>query len=472
MAPARAPLPRSTKIALLAMALGVFVVANDFTALSVAIPNIEKAFNTSLSRAQWVINAYALVFGVLIVTGGRLADIYGRKKLFLIGATVFALFSLGCGVAPGVYGLIACRGLMGIGGAMMWPAVLGMMYSILPDDRAPLAGALLIGVAGIGNAFGPLLGGLLTDELSWRWVFFVNIPIVAIAMFVTARAVPESTGEVTERRMDPRGVMILSAAIVAILVALDLGPTDGFGDPLLLALMGTGILLLALFVPAEGRVGERALVPRTVLQNRVFAWCCATVLLMSAIFFAALVYLPQFFQQILDWSALGSGAGLLPMMLVFAATSFAAGSLYDRLGPRWVLGGGATALAVGMLLLSLLDKDTSYAALVPGMAVLGIGVGLFYSSITTVAVTALDPSQSSLAGGIVYMCQIAGGAVGLGINTAIVESADSLTQGISRAFLVDAFLAVIGLVIVLRAVQQHEPTHERIHVRWHRRANV
>lgn len=146
------------------------------------------------------------------------------------------------------------------------------------------------------------------------------------------------------------------------------------------------------------------------------------------------------------------------MMLVFAVSSFVAGSLYDKLGARTVVGSGAAALALGILLLATLDRHSTYSALIAGMVVLGAGVGLFYSSITTVAVTALDPSQSSLAGGIVYMCQVAGGAVGLGINTAIVESAANLTQGISRAFLVDGLLAVAALVIVLRAVHDHRPT--------------
>lgn len=454
------------------MALGVFVVANDFTALSVAIPEIEKAFGISLSRAQWVINAYALVFGVLIVTGGRLADLFGRKKLFMVGAATFAAFSLGCALAPNAAVLITCRGMMGIGGAIMWPAVLGMMYSILPGDRAALAGALLVGIAGIGNAFGPLLGGVLTDALSWRWIFFVNLPIVAMAMLVTARKVPESTGDTTDRRMDVRGIGILSVAIVAILIALDLAPTRGFSDPLIVILLVLGVTLLAVFVPVEARQGDHALVPRLVLRNRTFASCCVAVLLMSAIFFAALVYLPQFFQQILGYSALGSGVGLLPMMLVFGVTSLMAGSLYDRLGATAMVGGGAAALAMGMGILAALDQRSSYSALIVGMMVLGVGVGLFYSSITTVAVTALDPSHSSLAGGIIYMCQIAGGAVGLGINTAIVESAANLAQGMTHAFILDGILAAAAFVLVVRTVPGHNPTHHRSYLRWHRRANV
>ena len=258
------------------MALGVFVIANDFTALSVAIPRIEADLHTSLNRAQWVINGYALVFGVLIVTGGRLADMFGRKRMFM-------------------------------GGAIIWPAVLGLTYMILPASKKGLAGGLM--------------------------------------------------------------------------------------------------------------------------------------------------YLPQFMEKVLGFSAIRSGAGLLPLMCLFAASSFAAGWLYGRAGPKVVVTAGTAGLAIGIFWLSFLTKDSSYASLVPGMLVLGTGIGLFYSSTTTAAVTALDPSRSSLAGGIVYMCQIAGGAVGLGLNTAIVLSAANLPDGIRAAFRVDAALAVIGTAVSLRFVR-------------------
>jgi EmrB/QacA subfamily drug resistance transporter len=472
----RTPLSHDTVIALIAMALGVFVIANDFTALSVAIPDIEKSLDTTITRAQWVINGYALVFGVLIVTGGRLADLFGRKRMFMVGATIFAVFSLISGLMPNVTLLIVCRALMGAGGAIMWPAVLGMTYGMLPDDRAGLAGGLLLGVAGLGNAFGPMLGGVLTDELSWRWVFFVNVPVAAFAMWATWRFVTESRADTAERRIDYLGLALLSGGIVSVLLALDQGPEDGFGDPVIIGLLIAGALLLTGFVFVERREGERALVPNSVLQNRTFAMSCLAVLLMSALFFSALLYLPQFFQKVLGYSALESGAGLLPLMGMFAATSFIAGSLYDRLGPRLVVGCGAAALAAGMFVLSFVEDGSSFASLIPGMMVLGLGVGLFYSSITTVAVTALDPDKSSLAGGIVYMCQIAGGAVGLGINTAIVTSASSLSDGISTAFRVDGVLAVIGLIIVLRMRYGTEPstTHAeaRRALRWHHRAHA
>ena len=460
-------------LALAAMALGVFVIANDFTALSVALPKMESDLGTDLTTVQWVINAYALVFGVLIVTGGRLADLFGRKRVFMIGTTVFAVFSVLGGIAPNVEVVIVCRALMGIGGALMWPAVLGMTYAILPDDKAGLAGGLILGVAGLGNAVGPMLGGFLTDTLSWRWLFFINLPIALFAMFVTWREVDESAADAAERRIDYFGVAALSIAVVSILLALDEGTDAGFTSPAILGLFASGFVFFAAFVFIERRQGAAALIPNDVLRNKVFAAACASVLLMSAIFFSALLYLPQFFSKVLDYSAVKSGAGLLPMMGVFAATSFVAGSLYERLGAKVIVSLGAAFLGIGIFMLSFIETGSSYGSLVAGMVVLGIGVGLFYSSITTSAVTALDPSRSSLAGGIVYMCQIAGGAVGLGLNTAIVASASNLADGISLAFRVDTGLAVLGFVVAVMFVGGHEPVegHAR-HLRRHHRANA
>jgi len=464
-------LSRGTILALVAMALGIFVIANDFTALSVAIPKIEADLGTDITTAQWVINGYALVFGVLIVTGGRLADLFGRKRIFLIGAAFFAGFSFIGGLVPNVGLLIACRSLMGIGGALMWPAILGMTYAILPDDKAGMAGGLVLGVAGFGNAVGPMFGGFLTDVFSWRWVFLVNVPITDFAMIVTQREVPESRGDDAEHRIDYLGVATLSIGVVALLLALDQGTDAGFASPGILALFAVAVVLLAAFAVVEARQRGSALVPRDVLRNRTFAGACLAVLLMSAIFFSALLYLPQFMTSALGYSAVRSGAGLLPMMGIFAVTSFVAGSLYDRLGARLIVAAGAACLGIGIFMLSFIEDGTTYAGLVPGMVVLGVGVGLFYSSITTAAITALDPSRSSLAGGIVYMCQIAGGAIGLGLNTAVVASASALAVGISRAFRLDAVLAVAGFVVAVRFVGEASPTHHRSMLRWHQRAH-
>ena len=434
---------------LVAMGLAVLVIANDFTALSVALPAMEKEFGADITTVQWVINGYTLVFGVLIVSGGRLADMFGRRRVFFFGCGIFAIASVIGGAAPNVALLLTCRAVMGVGGAMMWPAILGMTYAILPRSKAGLAGGLILGVAGFGNAIGPLLGGLLTDMINWRGIFFLNLPIAAFAMLVTWRVVAKDEGSSIEHRIDYGGIISLSVALCALLLALDQGVDVGWTAPRIIALFSLSTVALIAFVFIERVAGNKALVPHDVMKNGLFLAACITVLLMSAIFFASLLYLPQFMTKILGYSALRSGAGLLPLMGVFAITSFVAGPLYTRLGPKLIVSLGAAFLALGIFFLSRLHQSTGFNELVPGMVILGIGVGLFYSSVTTFAVTALDPSEASLAGGIVYMFQIAGGSIGLGVNTAIVATAPTLVQGIRTAFFVDAVLGACGFLICL-----------------------
>jgi EmrB/QacA subfamily drug resistance transporter len=416
---------RGVLVALAAMAAAVFVIANDVTALSVALPDIEREFDADVSTVQWVINAYALVFGVLIVPGGRLADLFGRRRIFFVGSAIFVAFSLLGALAPSAVWLIACRALMGIGGAMMWPAMLGMTYAALPAAKAGLAGGLIIGAAGFGNAAGPLIGGAITDSFGWQWVLVLNLPVAGLACLATWYAIHQPTVESADRRVDYAGVATLTGALVALLLALDQVTDWGLDDPRVIALFVLFVVLLTAFVVIERRGGPGALIPSDVMRNKDFRYVCLAVLLMSATFFAALLYLPQFMQKVLDYDPLEAGAGLLPMMGTFAVVSFAAGPLYERLGPKVVVSAGAVCLAVGPFLISLIDSSSDYVSLVPGMVVLGLGVGLFYSSVTTAGVTALDPSRTSLAGGIVYMFQVAGGSVGLGLTTAIFTTASN-----------------------------------------------
>ena len=435
-------------LGLVAMAIGVFIIANDFTSLSVALQAMEKTFDVHVATIQWVINGYAMVFGVLIVTGGRLADMFGRKKAFFIGTTIFAFFSLIGGLAPNDWVLLGCRALMGIGGALMWPAILGMTYELLPDSKAGLAGGIILGAAGFGNAAGPLLGGVLTDTVGWRWIFFLNVPIAIFGMFVTWKIIHEKHEPEKDHKIDYAGITVLTASLLALLLALDEGTSLGWFDIRIIGLFVVGALAMAGFVLVERRAVDRALIPRDVLHNGPFFAAAAATLLMSALFFAALIYLPHYMMKTLNYSAIQAGLGMLPMMGVFAATSFAAGPAYNRFGPKVVTSLGAAALAAGMFMLSAIAPDVPYTTLIPGMAVLGVGVGLFYSSITTAAITVVEKRRASLAGAIIYMCQIAGGSIGLGVNTAIVLSAAEQANGISTAFLVDGILATCGLVVV------------------------
>jgi EmrB/QacA subfamily drug resistance transporter len=447
-----AGIDRATRWALVAMALAIFVVANDFTALSVALPRIESDLDAELSTVQWVINAYSLAFGVLTVSGGRFADLFGRRRVFVAGAGIFAGFSLVAALAPDAGVLIAARALMGVGGALMWPATLAMTYGLLPKERRGLAGGLILGVIGLGNAAGPLVGGTLTDLLDWRWVLAVNVPVAALAVMVVLRTVPESRGEGEDRRFDWTGMAVMSGSLVSLLIALDQVAAWGWGDPRVVALLVAAGVLMAAFVASQRRGGAHALIPADVVANRDFRVVVLAVLLMSMTFFTALVYVPQFMEKQLGFSPLEAGVGLLPLMLVFGATAFVAGPLYERLGGRRVIAAGAACLPAGMALLSLVEAGSGYGILIPGMMLLGVGTGLFYSSATTAAISSLDESRSGLASGILYMLQVAGGSVGLGIATTIVTGSD-FVGGVQAALRVSAVLAAVGFVVVLAAVR-------------------
>src|ERR1044071_5981207 len=237
------------------MGIAVVVIANDFSAINVALPTMEKDFETNVTTIQWVVNADALTFGVMIVTGGRLADMFGRRNAFFVGTAIFASMSALGGAAQSETWLIVTRTLMGIGGALMWPAILGMTYALLPEDKAGLAGGIIIGAAGLGNAIGPLIGGVLTDALSWRWIFFLNVPISAFAVFVTYRLVEVQEPEVENQRIDYPGIAAISVGLVSLLIALDQVDDWGWGDPRVVAMLALAAILLAAFVPIERRAG-------------------------------------------------------------------------------------------------------------------------------------------------------------------------------------------------------------------------
>jgi EmrB/QacA subfamily drug resistance transporter len=461
-------LSKDEVLGLVAMCVAIFVVANDFTAPTVAIPVIEKDFAVDLTTVQWIINGYTLVFGVLIVTGGRLADMFGQRLVFVIGAAVFGIFSTIGGLAPSVEVLLAARFCMGIGGAMMWPSVLGMTYRILPKSKAGLAGGIVIGAAGFGNAVGPLIGGALTDLASWRWLFLLNLPIAVVAIFVTLWVIPKKpASSLQEHKIDYAGIAVLSVGLLALLLALDQGTDLGWFDPRILAFFAASVIFLALFGYIEPRLGSRALVPRDVMHNRGFVAATGGTLLMASLIFATFIYLPQYMMKHLGFSAVVAGAGLLPLMGMFAATSFASGPLYNRVGAKITVTIGALALTAGVFMLTVISEAPSYGRLVPGMVMVGIGIGLFYSSITTAGITSVDESRSSLAGAIIYMAQVAGGSIGLGLTTAIVTTAPSLTDGISRAFFVNGCLAAAGAVVVLLFIGD-KADMERIKQVFHR----
>jgi EmrB/QacA subfamily drug resistance transporter len=437
-------------LALFAIGIATVTIANDFSAINVALPTMEQDFHTNINTIQWVINAYALTFGVMIVTGGRLADMFGRRNAFFLGAAIFAAFSAAGGVAPTETFLIATRALMGIGAALMLPAIIGMTYAILPDDKAGLAGGIIMGAAGLGNAIGPLVGGVFTDLLTWRWIFFLNVPIAAFAIAVIWASVHLDEPENADHAIDYRGIAAISIGLVSLLIALDQVDDWGWGDPRVIGLLMVALVLIVAFVPIERRAGRHGLIPPAIIANRSFAASCVAICCMSATFFAALLYLPQFMESQLGFSPLEAGLGILPALATFALVSFVAGPLYSRVGAKGLATFGAACMCTAAILFSLVGAGDGYGALVPGMIILGIGIGSFYSTATTAGVTSVDESQASLAGGIVYMFQIAGGSIGLGLTTTVFSAnIPPFIDGFQAGFRLDAGIALVGVVTSL-----------------------
>ncbi len=422
-------MPKGTGMALFAMGLGVLVIANDFTALNVALPAIEQDFDVDVGTIQWTINAYALTFGMVLVTGGRLADMFGRRRVFLIGTAIFAGFSLLGGLAQNAEQLIAMRVGMGVGGGLMWPAILGMTFAAVPPARAAFAGGLILGIAGLGNAIGPLIGGVLTDEVSWRAIFFLNLPVAAFAAAVTWAKIHQPT-DGTRERIDYGGILTLSLGLVALLLALDQSADWGWGDARVLAMIAVALISFAAFAVIESRMGNGALVPADVIANSGFRSACLTILFLSAVFFSAILYVPQLMEKVLGYSALEAGVGMLPMLGTFGAVAFLSDRITARVGMRNVILAGTALLAIGPLLLSIFGSDSGYPALLPGLLATGVGAGFFYPTVTTAAVGMLAGSRASLAGGIAYMFQVAGGAIGLGLCTTLftIRSEDAIVS--------------------------------------------
>jgi EmrB/QacA subfamily drug resistance transporter len=458
-------------VALLALALAIIAIANDFTALNVVLPSLESDYGIDLSTAQWVINAYTLVLAMLIVPGGRIADLYGRSRMFLAGAAVFVGFSAVAGAAPNEYVLIGARALMGIGGAVMWPALLGMTFDLFGPKRSGLAGGFVLGIGGFGNALGPVDGGVLTELWSWRLVFLINIPIGLFAMLVVWRSLHRPGLPDVDRTIDYWGIVTLGLTLLALLLALDDAPTVGWGDPLVIALLAASVVFGTAFVVIQKRRGMRALIPADLVRNRMFVVGCVSTAAIAGTFFLTMLYLPQIMQKSLDATALEAGIGMLPMLLVFAVASFIAGQFYDRLGPAVTVLGGVTLVTAGTVFMIFLPTDVAYVDLLPSLILFGLGFGGFQPTITTVAVTALDDSRSSLAGGILYMFTLGGGAVGLGAATTIVTSVSSTTRapvdvsfidGVSAAFVMALILSAMTVFLAIAIVRGQRRRSEKI----------
>jgi EmrB/QacA subfamily drug resistance transporter len=396
---------------LAAVCTGVFMLLLDITIVNVALPDIERGFHASLSDLQWVIDAYALTLAAFLLTAGSLADLYGRRIVFAVGIAVFTLGSLACGLATNSLFLVIARAAQGVGGAIMFATSLALLaQSFHGKDRGVAFGAFGA-ITGVAIAVGPVLGGALTSGASWRWIFYVNIPIGVLALLVTLLRVDESR-DPDARRPDWVGFVTFSVGLAALVFGLIRSNADGWGSATVVGSLAAAAVLLAAFVIAE-RVQSGPMLDLRLLRVPTFNGGLAAAWAISASIFSALTFLILYMQNILGLSAVATGIRFLPLTGAIFLTAGIAGRLTARVPRKMLIAPGFLLVCGGMLLMRGLTAASGWTHLLPGMIVAGIGAGLVNVPLVSTAVGVVEPARAGMASGINSTLRQVGVATGV-----------------------------------------------------------
>jgi EmrB/QacA subfamily drug resistance transporter len=398
---------------LVAVCLGTFMLLLDITIVNVALPDIQSALGASFSGLQWVIDAYALSLAALLLTAGSLADMYGRRRLYLIGLVIFTGASLLCGAATSTLMLQLSRGLQGVGGAIMFSVSLALLASAFHGKDRGVAFGVWGAITGLAVAIGPLLGGGLTSGLSWRWIFYVNLPIGIVAVIITALRVAETRAP-HARRSDWAGFVLFTAALATLVYGLIESNRRSFSDPLVLGCLIAAGVLLAAFLLAEWR-GRTPMFDLSLFRLPTFSGGAVAAFGISASIFALLLYLVLYLQDILGYSALGTGVRLLILSGAILVASAIAGRLTAKVPVRLLIGPGLLLVGVGLLLMRGLDAGSSWTHLIPGLIVSGVGVGMINPPLASTAVGVVKPERAGMASGINSTFRQVGIATGIAL---------------------------------------------------------
>ncbi len=440
-------------LALLLLACAQFVVVLDASIVNVALPSIGKDLKIDNDSLSWVINAYTLVFGGFLLLGGRLADLVGRKRLFMIGLVLFGFASLLGGLASNEGQLIAARALQGLGGALLSPAALSILTNTFREGSERNRALGVWGaVAGMGGAAGTLLGGVLTDSLGWEWVLFVNTPVTLLVAFGAFRVLEESKDAV--ERLDIGGAVTITAGLSILVYALVDAPKQGWGSTRTIVLIIVALALIAGFVALERRI-KHPLVPFGIFRNRTLTGANITAIFITMSLFSMFYFITLYLQQVLHYSPMKAGLAYIPLTVSIILAAGIASALTTKIGFKPVLSGGLVLVALGLVWFSQVSPDGTYVKDVVFPSVLaGLGLGFSFVPVTIASVTGVEPEEAGLASGLINTSQQVGGALGLAILVAIANSVTdgardpgALTDGFQSAFLVGAGFAIVGAIL-------------------------
>jgi EmrB/QacA subfamily drug resistance transporter len=404
-----------------AMCFALFMVMLDNTVVNVALPSIQRDLHATLASLEWTVNAYTLTFAVLMVTGGRLGDIFGRRMMFLFGVVVFGISSAAIGFSPNDTTLVAFRAVQGIGAAFMMPGTLSIITQSFPAEQRGMAIGTWAGVSALALAIGPVLGGFLTQSVSWRAIFFINPPIAVAAVAVTLFAARESRDETVSRSVDFPGIAAITFGLTALVLALVEGNAWHWGSPRVIGLFGVAVVSVVAFVVIERRV-KAPMVNFSFFGSRSFLGANLVGFFVSFAMLAQFFFLALYMQNILHYSPLQAGIRFLPSTLVLVVMGPLAGRLTDRVGARPLLSLGLVLVSASILIQSGITVHTGYMRLLPGFVLMGLGIGLVMSPMSTAAMNAVDRTKAGAASGVLSMSRMVGGTFGVAVMGALIAT--------------------------------------------------
>jgi EmrB/QacA subfamily drug resistance transporter len=461
---------------LAAVAFGLFMIMLDNTVVNVALPSIAADLNIGLSELEWIVTGYALTFASLMLTGGKLADLLGRRLIFIVGLAIFTLSSLVCGLAGSGELLIGARVVQGAGAALMNPATLSIIAATFPPRQRGMAIGIWAGVSAMALAIGPLVGGLLTEHISWSWIFFVNVPIGVIAIAASLLLIPESKDESVEQRLDLPGLLTSGISLFALTYGLIEANTYGWTSSRILGAFAVAVAMLVAFVLLETRQ-RLPMLDLSLFRNGTFAGANLAVLLVALAMFGVFFFVSLYMQGVLGYSAVQTGAAFLPLTILIMLTAPIAGKSSDRFGSRWLMTVGMILIAIQLFYFSRLGVEESYWNILPAMILGGFGMSMVMTPSAAAAVRALPVDKAGVGSAVLNAFRQVGGSMGIAVigaimaheigdlrGPAVFRQKELFVDGFSTALTVAALIAVLGAVVSFALVRAHdrEPTPDGV----------
>src|SRR3954452_16388700 len=449
---------------LLAVAVGLFMIMLDNTVVNVALPSIRDDLGISISELEWVVNAYALTFGVLLLSGGKVADLFGRRRMFIAGVVVFTAASLWCGLAGGAASLIAARTVQGVGAALMNPATLSIITATFPPRQRGTAIGIWAGVSGLALAIGPIVGGVLTEKITWSWIFFINVPIGVLGVLAARVFIDESKDTSHEQRLDLPGLVTSAIGLFALTYGLISTNSHAWGSTRVLGLLAIAAVSLTAFILLEHR--QRVpMLDLKLFKDRTFAGANTVMALVGLAMFGMFFYNSLFLQNVLHYSAIRTGATFLPMTLLIILVAPAAGKLTDHVGARWLMATGMVLLGGALLLFGRLDQHSEFWDIVPGLILGGLGMAITMAPTTAAAMGSVPVAKAGVGSAVINSMRQVGGALGIAVMGTLVATAvtvepfspqfpEQFVTGYHRAVDAGAVILFAGAVVALLTIRK------------------